>query len=297
MCWSGVRGARPCPRVIEPAVQRGAPCAMKSVNPEQSPGTGSPDPAYARTGQWTRRLRWSSTHRRASVFVGIRRRQETPRTSISVPLRTRSPYSRDGPGLDELVHRLQVLQPELIVLEATGGFEIIVTRHAGRGRAAGWWVVNPRQIRDFARACGQLAKTDTLDAAVIALLPNASARRCGLCSDEATRQLGELAARAASDRGDDQRPRASGGGKLTSSGVQKRLDAHIGWLQKELSGIETDIDAAVRESPLWREQEALLTSVPGVAGRWHAPCWPNCRSWVSWLGVRWRHWLALRRET
>ncbi len=161
-----------------------------------------------------------------------------------------------------MVHRLQVLQPELIVLEATGGFEIIVTATLA---AAGLpvVVVNPRQIRDFARACGQLAKTDTLDAAVIALFAERIRPSLRPLPDEATRQLGELAAR-----------RRQIVEMITAEGlrrrqtnlkrVQKRLDAHIGWLQKELSGIETDIDAAVRESPLWREQEALLTSVPGV---------------------------------
>ena len=170
--------------------------------------------------------------------------------------------TRDGPGLDDLVKHLHALAPELIVLEATGGYEAVVTATLG-GAGLPVLVVNPRQIRDFARACGQLAKTDALDAAIIARFAERVRPALRPLPDEATRQLGELTARrrqivdmitAESHR----RQQAS------HKRVQKRLDAHTAWLQKELSSIDTDIDSAVHESTLWRQHEALLTSVPGV---------------------------------
>jgi transposase len=197
----------------------------------------------------------------SAVFVGI----DVAKKHLDVHIRPSADafaVPRDGPGLDELVCRLQALQPGLIVLEATGGFEIIV---AATLAAAGLpvVVVNPRQIRDFAHACGRLAKTDALDAAIIALFAERIRPPLRPLPDEATRQLGELAARR---RQIVEMITAEGLRRRQTSlrRVHKRLDAHVAWLQKELSSLETDIDAAVRESPLWREQEALLTSVPGV---------------------------------
>ena len=100
------------------------------------------------------------------MFVGI----DVSKTRLDVHIRPNGEafaVDRDGDGIEQLIARLQALSPELIVLEATGGFETVVA--AGLG-AAGLplAVINPRQIRDFARATGRLAKTDPLDAAVIA---------------------------------------------------------------------------------------------------------------------------------
>ncbi len=197
----------------------------------------------------------------SAIFVGI----DVAKKHLDIHIRPAADaftVPRNSAGLDELVRRLEALQPELIVLEATGGFEITVTATLA---AAGLpvVVVNPRQIRDFARACGRLAKTDTLDAAIIALFAERIRPPLRPLPDEATRHLGELAARR---RQIVEMITAEGLRRRQTSlrPVQKRLDAHIDWLQKELSSLETDIDTAVRESPLWREQEALLTSVPGV---------------------------------
>jgi transposase len=170
--------------------------------------------------------------------------------------------SRDGPGLSGLVARLGELAPALIVLEATGGFEIIVAA-ALAGAKLPVAVVNPRQIRDFARAIGRLAKTDALDAEVIALFAERVRPAARPIPDAAARQLDELVTRrrqiiemigAEANRRRQARERR----------LQKRLDAHLVWLQKELTVSDGEIDAAIRRSPAWRESEQLLISVPGV---------------------------------
>jgi transposase len=170
--------------------------------------------------------------------------------------------SRDGPGLSGLVARLGELAPALIVLEATGGFEIIVAA-ALAGAKLPVAVVNPRQIRDFARAIGRLAKNDALDAEVIALFAERVRPAARPIPDAAARQLDELVTRrrqiiemigAEANRRRQARERR----------LQKRLDAHLVWLQKELTVSDGEIDAAIRRSPAWRESEQLLISVPGV---------------------------------
>jgi transposase len=195
------------------------------------------------------------------IFVGI----DVAKKHLDVHIRpggSAFTVARDGAGLDDLTQRLQSLAPELIVLEATGGFETVVTA-ALAGAKLPVLVVNPRQIRDFARACGQLAKTDSLDAAIIALFAERVRPALRPLPDEATVHLGELAARR---RQLVEMIVAEGHRRRQArlKRVQKRLDAHTAWLQKELTSLDTDIDTAVRESAVWREQEDLLTSVPGV---------------------------------
>ncbi len=169
---------------------------------------------------------------------------------------------RDSQGLDQLVARLRDLRPRLVVLEATGGFEVTVSASlASAGLPV--VVVNPRQIRDFARATGRLAKTDSLDAEAIALFAERIRPAPRRLPDEAARLLGELVAR-----------RRQIIDMITAEGhrlrqarharVQKRLAAHLAWLQKELTAVDSDLDQAIRATPVWREAEALLTSVPGV---------------------------------
>lgn len=170
--------------------------------------------------------------------------------------------SRDAAGLDELIARLLPLQPALIVLEATGGYEnVVLASLAGAGLPV--LAVNPRQIRDFARACGRLAKTDRLDAAVIALFAERIRPELRPQPDAATQALGEMAARrrqivemiSAESRRRQQ---------TSSKKVQKNIEAHIVWLEAELSSIDADLNAAIRESAAWSTAEELLTSVPGV---------------------------------
>jgi transposase len=169
---------------------------------------------------------------------------------------------RNSAGLDLLVPRLKELSPRVVALEATGGFETVV---AAALAAAGLPVVivNPAQIRNFAKAIGQRAKTDPIDAAVIAHFAEATRIEPRPLPDEATRLLADLTARRrqiiemiVAER---QRER-----RVTAARLKKSITRLLKALQKELTSVDADIDDAVRGSPAWREKEDLLTSVPGV---------------------------------
>ncbi|MBI2977757.1 MAG: IS110 family transposase [Rhodospirillales bacterium] len=170
--------------------------------------------------------------------------------------------ARDGEGLAALVERLQAVKPALVVLEATGGFETTVAATlAGAGLPL--VVVNPRQIRDFARSTGQLAKTDALDAAAIARFAEAVRPEPRLLPDDQARQLAELVARRRQliEMMTAERNRRR---QLSRPRLVKALERHLAALQKDLSEIEREIDTTVRGTPAWREREDLLRSVPGV---------------------------------
>lgn len=170
--------------------------------------------------------------------------------------------ARDGEGIEELAKRLNAVTPALIVLEATGGFETVVA--AGLA-AAGLpvAVVNPRQIRDFARATARLAKTDTLDAAVIAHFAEAVNPPVRLLAGPQQRLLGELMARR---RQLIEMMVAEGNRRrlLTARRALKSVDRVLAVLKAQLQEIDHDIDIAVRGTPAWREAEDLLISVPGI---------------------------------
>ena len=170
--------------------------------------------------------------------------------------------ARDGKGLESLVERLTALDVSLIVLEATGGFETTVA--AGLiGDGLPLAVVNPRQIRSFAKALGRLAKTDAIDAEVIALfadkvrpqarpLPTSDARALGALVGR-RRQIVEMIGMEANRRR-----------HAADKRLAKTIDRHLAFLEKELAAVDADIDTDVRGSPAWREMEDLLASVPGV---------------------------------
>ena len=167
----------------------------------------------------------------------------------------------DSVSLEELVRRLQALQPELIVLEATGGQEgPTVAALAAAGLSVA--VVNPRQVRDFARAIGQLAKTDVLDAQVLAHfaqvihptprpLPEAQAQELTALLAR-RRQLIQMQT-AERQRLDTTLPR-----------VRTQIERHLAWLEAELADLDQTLHDQVQASPVWRERENLLRSVPGI---------------------------------
>ena len=169
---------------------------------------------------------------------------------------------RDGKGLADLVGRLEEWSVALVVLEATGGFETVV---AAALAAAGLplAVVNPRQIRDFARATGRRAKTDALDAAAIARCAEAIRPEPRPVPTDEALALGEMVARRRQivETMVAERNRRR---RLTQPRLLKGVDRVLALLQAELSAIETDIDGAIRQSPAWREREDLLRSVPGI---------------------------------
>lgn len=123
-------------------------------------------------------------------------------------------------------------------------------------------VINPRQVRDFARATGQLAKTDWLDAQILARLAEAIRPPARPVPDEQTQALAALVARRRQliEMLTAEKNRL----RLATRPLQKRVQAHITWLEKELEGLTTDLMATMRESPVWREKEEVLRSVPGV---------------------------------
>ena len=169
--------------------------------------------------------------------------------------------ARDGQALAQLVADLLTLAPALIVLEATGGFETTVLPLWPAPPSAR--VVNPRQIRDFARATGRLAKTDALDAQIIALFAERIRPEPRPLADADSQSLAELIAR--------RRQVVEMIGMETNrlhqarnSRVQRMLRATLKTLKAQLAELDHDIDDTVKRSPVWRVADDLLTSVPGV---------------------------------
>jgi len=170
--------------------------------------------------------------------------------------------ARHGEGLEELVERLRTLPLGLIVLEATGGYETVVAAALAAANLP-LAVVNPRQIRDFARATGRLAKTDRLDAQIIARFAEAIRPEPRSVPDAEARALGELIARRrqiVEMIGAESNRRRH----LTHKRLLRGLERVLAVLQAQLSEIERDIDDAVRGSPAWREKDDLLKTVPAI---------------------------------
>lgn len=170
--------------------------------------------------------------------------------------------ARDAEGVEQLTKRLAGLSAALIVLEATGGFEQVVAASLVAA-VLPVVVVNPRQIRDFARALGRLAKTDRIDAEVIALFAERVRPPVRPVPDEQARLLDELVTR----RRQVLEMMVAEGNRLKQTSIkrlQKRIERHRKVLQEELTEIERDLDDNIRGTPAWRETDELLQSVPGI---------------------------------
>jgi len=193
-------------------------------------------------------------------FVGI----DVSKARLDVAMRPSGEsesFSNDEAGIKILVKRLGPMQPALIVLEATGAIERQVTRALASAELP-VVVVNPRQVRDFAKATGQLAKTDSIDAVVLARFAEAVRPAVRPLPDEVTLELRALIARRRqiTEMIVAETNRLSG----VSKAVKKRIDAHIRWLASELERVNKDLDQSIRQSPIWQEKEDLLKSVPGI---------------------------------
>jgi transposase len=166
-------------------------------------------------------------------------------------------------GVQELVKRLKELSPQLVVLEATGGLERRAVA-ALAGAKVPVVAVNPRQVRDFAKAIGRLAKTDAIDAAVLALFAERIRPQVRPIRDEQAQELEALVTRRRQvvDMITAEKSR------LAAAPPSKRVRTAIGktikWLQKQLEEIDNELDGAVKSSPAWREKDDLLRSVKGV---------------------------------
>jgi transposase len=169
--------------------------------------------------------------------------------------------ARDGDGLAGLIARLQPLAPCLIAVEATGGFEIIVAASIG-GAGLPLAVVNPAQVRHYAQALGKRAKTDKVDAEIIARFAEATKPEPRPLPDEATQLLADLVTRRRQIivMMVAERQRAT---RLPKR-LKKSCERVIRMLEKELAELDREIDTTVRGSPAWREKEDLLASVPGI---------------------------------
>lgn len=196
----------------------------------------------------------------SEVYVGI----DVSSAHLDVAVRPTGEgwqITHDAQGIVALVERLRVLVPILVVLEATGGMELALT---GELAAAGLpvVVVNPRQVRDFAKATGKLAKTDTIDAHVLAHFAGAVQPALRPLPDASAQELRTLLARRRQLvemlTAEKNRLRAA------TRRIRPQIQEHIHWLQRQLEDMDEDLGRTLRESPVWREKEDLLRSVPGV---------------------------------
>ncbi len=196
----------------------------------------------------------------SQVFVGI----DVAKAQLDMalrPTRERWAVPNDDTGIAALVAQLQAVQPTLIVLEATGGYQrAVVAALAAAGLPLA--VVNPRQARDFAKATGQLAKTDALDARALAHFAEAVRPLPRPLPDAQAAELRALLVR----RRQLIAMRTAEHNRLGSASrrLQADIQAHITWLNERLAALDDDLDTTLRASPVWREHEALLRSVPGI---------------------------------
>ncbi len=168
-------------------------------------------------------------------------------------------------GIETLVQQFAAGTPTLIVVEATGGYEVPCVA-ALAAAALPVVVVNPRQVRDFAKSTGQLAKTDRIDAGILALFAERVRPAIRPLADAATRELEALLTRRRQllEMLGAERNRLGLALGRGQPHVKKSLKKHIAYLERELAIADTELKTMVRESPVWRERDELLQTVPGV---------------------------------
>lgn len=199
----------------------------------------------------------------SQVYVGL----DVSKDQIEVAIRpggTQWQVTNDERGVAQLVTQLQAFTPRLVILEATGGYELLA---ASALTVAGVAValVNPRQVRHFGRAIGQLAKTDPLDADLLARFGERVQPEPRTLPDEATQTLVALVQRRrqVAEMLVAERNRLA----MAHAQLRRRMRAHLHWLEQELAALDSDIASHIRQSPLWRTKDDLLQSVPGVGPR------------------------------
>jgi transposase len=200
------------------------------------------------------------------MFVGV----DVAKAELVVAVRPSGAQwtvANDEPGRRTLIARLTAERPQLLVLEATGGYELpAVAALVAAGLPV--VVVNPRQVRDFARSTGQLAKTDRLDAAVLALFAERVQPPIRALPDAATQALEALVARRRQlvemlSAEQNRLGLARGRGKTTRP-ILASLQQTIAFLTRQLGATDRELGTMIRESPVWRERDDVLQSVPGI---------------------------------
>ena len=194
-------------------------------------------------------------------FVGIDVSKSTLDVCIEPDEKTLH-VAYDEAGIKQIVDRLKEVSPTLIVIEATGGLEIrIATELASKGLQVA--VINPRQARDFAKATGRLAKTDQVDAAMLAAFAKAIRPQARPLRDEDTCALNDMVSRRRQliDMRVQETLRL---GTAASKPLQKNLSKHIAWLDKQIAEIDADLTKRLRNSDVWRIKDDMLRGIPGV---------------------------------
>ena len=197
---------------------------------------------------------------RGSVYVGIDVAKDRVDVAVLPGGRT-WPVNYDEGEVAALVAQLETIKPESVILESTGGLETPLVA-ALAAAALPVVVVNPRQVRDFAKSTGQLAKTDRLDALILAHFGEAVRPPIRPLRDADTQALSALLSR----RRQVSAMLTAGKNRLSRATpeVGRRIQDHIAWLQQEIHDLDTDLQHKIHQSPVWREQDNLLRSVPGV---------------------------------
>ncbi len=202
---------------------------------------------------------------KVTTWIGIDVSKATLEVAVR-PTADQWQVDRTPAGLQSLVERASALKPERIVLEATGGYEVVVAAALASSQLP-VVIVNPRQVRDFARATGQLAKTDRIDAQVLAHFAEAIRPETRPLPDATTRALSALMTR----RRQLQEMLTAEQNRLLAAAVQDapeplrdQIGEHIDWLRHQIQELDDDLTRQVRSSPLWREREQLLRSIPGI---------------------------------
>ncbi len=199
----------------------------------------------------------------ADIYVGI----DVAKTHLDVsllPLGERSRIGYTDAHIADLVGRLQALAPQVIVIEASGGYEsVVATALAAVGLPVA--IVNPRQVRDFAKAIGRLAKNDRIDADVLALFGERVRPEIRPLPDSAVAELAALVTRRRQlvEMLSAERHRLI----LAMGVVRESVQRHIRWLERQVQDSDDEIFRALQESPVWRVQDDLLRSVPGIGQR------------------------------
>jgi transposase len=195
-----------------------------------------------------------------NVFVGV----DVSKDSLDVAIGAQKEvitFSNDQNGVDSLVKKLRRMDVQLIVFESTGGYELLAASCLAEAGLA-VVIVNPRQVRNFAKATGILAKTDAIDARVIARFAEAVKPDVRQLKDRQTSELTALVTRRRQiiEMIVAERNRL----RLANKRNKKDIEEHIRWLQKRLDKIETDIGKMIQSSPIWRCKDDILQSVPGI---------------------------------
>ena len=197
------------------------------------------------------------------TFVGI----DVSKAQLDVAIHLQDgarDFPNDSKGIKKLVAFLQNLAPTLVVLEATGGYEMPVACALGAAQVP-VAVVNPRQTRDFAKSTGRLAKTDAIDAAVLAHFAHAVRPEVRPLPDGDARELQALVARREQLQDMVTAEKNRRGTAIES--LRAGLAKHIAWMEKQIAALDSVLDRMIRSSPIWREKDETLRTAPSIGAK------------------------------